>query len=59
MAIAESKQGALILEKYFTGKYHDLDLMGEILEQQIILLSKKDSPFREQDKNGIKVLKVR
>lgn len=30
IARTESKQGALIL--YFTGKYHNLDFMGEILE---------------------------
>jgi len=59
IARAESKKGALKLEKYFTGKYHDLDFMGEILEKQIILLSKRDSAFREQDKNGLKVLKVK
>ena len=59
IARAESKKGALKLEKYFTGKYHDLDFMGEILEKQIILLTKRDSGLREQDKNGIKLLKAR
>ena len=59
IARTESKKGALKLEKHFTGIYHDLDFMGEILEKQIILLSKRDSAFREQDKNGLKVLKVK
>ena len=58
IARAESKQGALKLEKHFNGIYHDLDIMGEIMEQQIILLSKRDSAFKEIG-NGLKVLKVR
>lgn len=58
MSRAESKQGALILEKYFTRKCHNLDFMGEILDKLIILIAKKDSAFREDDKNGIKVLKA-
>ena len=59
IARAESKQGALKLEKHFTGIYHDLDFMGEILEQQVILLSKRDSEFKEQGKQGLKVLKAK
>jgi hypothetical protein len=59
IARTESKKSALKLEKYFTGIYHDLDFMGEILEQQIILLSKRDSAFREQGNSSMKVLKVR
>lgn len=59
IARTESKKGALKLEKHFTGIYHDLDFMGEILEQQVILLSKRDSEFKEQGKQGLKVLKAK
>lgn len=59
IARTESKKGALKLEKHFNGIYHDLDIMGEILEQQIILLSKRDSAFKEIGKHSLKVLKAK
>lgn len=47
------------LEKYLTNNYHSLDFIGEILEPQVILLSKKDSELVEKENKGVKYLKVK
>lgn len=59
IARCESKKQAIELEKFYTSNYHGLDFMGEILEPQVILLSKVDSGFKEQENKGIKALKVK
>lgn len=59
IARCESREGAYILEKYYTSKYNWNDSIGEILEPRTILMSKKDSSLKELKVEGIKTLKVK
>lgn len=59
IARCESLQSARKLEKHYTTNYHQDDSFGEILETQIILLSKKDSNLKEIKDGEVAVLKVK
>lgn len=59
IARCNTLQGARKLEKHFTTKYHNLDFMGEILEQHTILLSKVDSNLKDVKDGAVKVIRDR
>lgn len=59
IARCENLQSARKLEEYFTTEYHQLDFYDEILEQHIILLSKKDSVLKDIKDDSIKLLQVK
>lgn len=59
IARCESKLDALKIEKSKNGYYHGLDLLGEIMETRIILLSKRDSNLREIKDGAISILKLK